>query len=76
VPLGHHTCVDCKKLSPETELTYSLLGLAGWREVRAEQVGKMVSIWRCSTCWAEFKKKTRARTQMNLPTLDPKRRKP
>ena len=76
VPIGHHVCVDCKKRSPETELNYSLIGLAGWREVRAERDGVVVPEWRCPTCWVEFKKKTRARTQINLPSLEPKLRKP
>ncbi|HEY1958801.1 MAG TPA: hypothetical protein VGH28_24470 [Polyangiaceae bacterium] len=73
--LGHHICADCKKQSPETELNYSLLGLAGWREQRTTDGAAKVE-WRCPTCWAAYKKRTRARTQVNLPSLEsiPKKR--
>ena len=68
--LGHHNCADCKKRSPETELTYSLLGLAGWREQRRTDANGAVTVeWRCPTCWADYKKRTRAKTQFNLPTI-------
>ena len=77
VGLGHHTCADCKKKSPETELNYSLLGLAGWREQRTKNAeGAETVEWRCPACWAAFKKRTRARTQVNLPSIEsiPKKR--
>lgn len=70
--LGHHTCIDCQKKSPETELSYSLLGLAGWRELRTtDAVGVEKVEWRCPSCWGSHKKRTLAKTQINLPTLDP-----
>lgn len=70
--LGHHTCVGCKKKSPETELNYSLLGLAGWREQRKKDLatGEIKSEWRCPECWASHKKATRAQTQFNLPSIN------
>ena len=75
--LGHHTCVDCRKKSPETELNYSLLGLAGWREQRRKDLtsGEVKSEWRCPDCWVAHKKKTRAQTQFNLPSINSMKRK-
>ncbi len=75
--LGHHLCVDCKEKSPETELNYSLsLGLAGWREQRTtEPSGEEKVEWRCPKCWGMFKRKTRAKTQFNLPALSSIRKK-
>ena len=71
MPIGHHTCVDCRTESPETELSYSLLGLAGWRELRvADGAGGVRVEWRCPSCWATFKRRTRAQTQTNLPKLE------
>jgi hypothetical protein len=70
VALGHHTCVDCKKQSPQTELTYSLLTLAGWRELQIDDgKGGTISEWRCPQCWAVHKRAARVRTQINLPTI-------
>ena len=69
--LGRHTCVDCKTQSPETELSYSLsLGFAGWRLVKVQKPSGEVQEWRCPKCWQVYKRKTMARTQTNLPTLD------
>lgn len=73
--LGHRTCVDCLTKSPETELTFSLLALAGWREQRTTDAAGVETVeWRCPSCWAAHKKRTRAQTQFNLPTLDAVRR--
>jgi hypothetical protein len=71
MPLGHYTCVDCKTKSPETELTYSLLGLAGWRkQSTSDPSGAEKVEWRCPSCWRTHKMRTRAKTELNLPTLD------
>ena len=69
--LGKHTCVDCKTESPETELTYSLsLGFAGWRQIKVTKPDGVVQEWRCPKCWQTYKRRTMARTQQNLPSLD------
>jgi len=50
-------CVDCRKLSPETETNYTLISARhGWR-LRREQLpdGTLVVEWRCPACWREFK---------------------
>lgn len=71
MPIGNHVCVDCKKKSPDTELNYSLLGLAGWREVRSvDAAGKQRVDWRCPTCWAPHKQRTNMRTLTNLPSIE------
>ena len=73
MPVGHHHCADCGKESPETELSYSLLSLSGWRELRlSDGAGGSgtKSEWRCPSCWAMYKRRTRAQTQTNLPKLD------
>ncbi len=71
MPIVRHTCVDCGTESPETELSYSLLSLAGWRELRVEEPGGGTKVeWRCPTCWAKYKRQTRAKTVTNLPKLD------
>ena len=70
VAIGRHTCVECKKKSPETELNYSLISLSGWREQRkTDESGEVKSEWRCPDCWATHKRRTRAQTQVNLPSL-------
>jgi len=69
--LVRHTCVDCKTLSPETEESFSLLGLAGWRQQRKKVPGGADEIrWRCGPCWQKFKLATGGSTQRSLPTLD------
>lgn len=69
--LVRHTCVDCKTLSPETEESFSLLGLAGWRQQRAKTAAGADQIrWRCGACWQKFKQATGGQTQRSLPTLD------
>ena len=69
--LVRHACVDCKTLSPETEETFSLLGLAGWRQQKVKNAAGADEIhWRCGACWLECKQATRAQTQRSLPTLD------
>jgi hypothetical protein len=35
--LVRHACVDCKVESPPTDSNYSLIGLGGWRVLRAVQ---------------------------------------
>jgi hypothetical protein len=70
MPVGRHTCVECKQKSPETELSYSLIGLAGWREVRVEGAGGVTRVeWRCPACWANYKQRTRARSQTRMPAI-------
>ena len=69
--LGHHTCVVCKKRSPETDLSYTLaLSMSGWRETRVDDGnGGKKGEWRCPQCWAAHKRETRAKTQFNLPAI-------
>lgn len=69
--LVRHACVDCKTRSPETEESFSLLGLAGWRQMRGKDAtGKEEIRWRCGPCWTKFKQATGGQTQRSLPTLD------
>ena|ERR1035437_3931857 len=69
--LVRHVCVDCKTRSPETEESFSLLGLAGWRQQKAKSAAGHDEIrWRCGACWVKFKQATGGQTQRFLPTLD------
>lgn len=69
--LVRHTCVGCSALSPETEETFSLLGLAGWRQQKVKTpAGKDEVRWRCGACWLAHKRATGGETQRALPTLD------
>jgi hypothetical protein len=79
MPIGRHTCVDCQTQSPETELTYSLIALAGWREQHTTDAAGATKVeWRCPSCWRTYKKRTLARTMTNLPVIqapsDPRRK--
>jgi hypothetical protein len=69
--LVRHACVECKVLSPETEESFSLLGLAGWRQQKTTTPGGVEEVrWWCGACWLKHKQATRAQTQRALPTLD------
>jgi transposase-like protein len=69
--LVRHVCVDCKTRSPETEESFSLLGLAGWRQQKVKSAEGQDEIrWRCGACWSKFKRATGGQTQRSLPTLD------
>ena len=66
-----HPCVDCKTQSPETEESFSLLGLAGWRQQKVKgPAGVDTVAWRCGPCWLQFKRTVGGETQRSLPTLD------
>jgi hypothetical protein len=70
-----HRCVDCKAESPPTDSSYSLIGLAGWRMLRAALPdGTLESRWRCPACWVKHKQKSRVTTLVNSPMLMDSRR--
>ena len=54
------TCIDCGKMSPETETNYTLISAQfGWRLSRRKtEDGSFVVEWRCAECWRDHKKKT------------------
>jgi len=55
---NRRACVDCKRLGPETETDYTLIGSRfGWR-LRKERAadGTVILEWRRPQCWAEYKK--------------------
>ncbi len=55
---GRHRCVDCDKLSPETDTNYTLISARhGWRLTRgADAAGRTVVEWRCPQCWEKHKR--------------------
>ena len=68
--LVRHACVDCKVESPPTDSNYSLIGLGGWRVLRAVQSdGSLASKWRCPSCWTKHKARTGSTTLINQPKL-------
>ena len=52
------TCIDCGKLSPETETNYTLISSQfGWRLTRwRSDDGAFHVEWRCPDCWREHKR--------------------
>ncbi len=52
------TCVDCGKLSPETETNYTLISSQfGWRLSRSKKDDGTFDVeWRCPDCWREHKR--------------------
>lgn len=63
--------MDCKTESPETDPRYPLvLNVAGWRRFEREENGTKIVDWRCRACWHAYKRKTLARTQQNIPSLE------
>jgi len=53
------TCIDCGKVSPETDTNYTLISAQfGWRlSKRRGPTGDFVVEWRCAECWRDHKKK-------------------
>jgi hypothetical protein len=53
------TCIDCGKVSPETDTNYTLISAQfGWRLSRRRAPGgDFVVEWRCAECWRDHKKK-------------------
>ncbi|HEY2514764.1 MAG TPA: hypothetical protein VGI39_28055 [Polyangiaceae bacterium] len=51
------TCIDCGKVSPETETNYTLISAQfGWRLSRRRMAnGDFVVEWRCPDCWRKRK---------------------
>ena len=51
-------CIDCGKLSPETDTNYTLISSQfGWRLTRQRLPdGTFAVEWRCPDCWREHKK--------------------
>ncbi|HVY45026.1 MAG TPA: hypothetical protein VHB21_04065 [Minicystis sp.] len=59
------TCIDCGKVSPETNSDHTLISAQyGWRVVKTDgEGGRWVMQWRCPTCWLRFKKARDAGTR-------------
>jgi hypothetical protein len=53
------TCIECGKLSPETETNYTLISAQfGWRLTRRkDDNGMFIVEWRCPECWRDHKDK-------------------
>jgi hypothetical protein len=70
------TCIDCGKLSPETETNYTLISAQfGWRLARRRtETGEFVAEWRCAECWREHKKKTQGEESPSGPERAAERR--
>jgi hypothetical protein len=63
-------CVDCHKVSPETDTAYTLMGTQfGWRLTRSKTTdGSLLLEWRCAECWAIYKRKPEATTAVGPPS--------
>jgi hypothetical protein len=56
--MGQQICVDCKKVSPSTESSQTLVSSRhGWRLARVTRPEGTSLEWRCPDCWAAFVKK-------------------
>ncbi|RYG63990.1 hypothetical protein EON77_20260, partial [bacterium] len=55
-------CVDCRRLSPETETNYTLISAQfGWRLSRTRLPDGTIDVaWRCPSCWTTHKARRRA----------------
>jgi hypothetical protein len=57
--MGDNRCVDCGKLPPPTDTSYTLISTRhGWRLTRAvDKDGQRIMEWRCPSCWQIHRKK-------------------
>lgn len=50
-------CHDCGELAPPTQSDHTLISSEhGWRLSFEKRDGRRHAIWRCPSCWQEFKK--------------------
>jgi hypothetical protein len=56
--MAQQHCVECKKQSPLTESSQTLVSPRhGWRLIRITTNEGVSVEWRCPDCWALFKEK-------------------
>jgi len=63
-------CVDCRKLSPETNSDHTLISAEfGWRVLRRDKAGDGAGTieWRCPPCWQVYKRARAAESGEELP---------
>jgi hypothetical protein len=56
-------CVGCGTVAPPTDSEHTLISMKhGWRVSRAvDGKGRSGMVWRCPTCWTEFRAKGQLR---------------
>jgi hypothetical protein len=57
-------CVDCHRVAPQTNSEHTLISASfGWRLARAKAAdGSATVVWRCPTCWRQYKATSKAVT--------------
>jgi hypothetical protein len=68
-------CVDCSRMAPHAETSYTLIG-QGWRASKRETTEGVVVEWRCRDCWRRYKSENSLPHSSEFPAAQASSRSP